>query len=467
MCGAPVFPPTTTRHFVPTKQSAPATTRRFVPKHQQTAPAVEVMEVASPAPSTPSGSSSPAASAPSPAFTTSASRKQQQLMAEAASGLAAARPVPQRLRLSKDFVPPPIKVLSASMPPAPDVMDAGSSAPSTPSDSSSSMETTPSPRGPLPSFSSTSAAPPCMVPTPTPTSAPPRPFLTPAPAMAPPRVEVRQVWAHNFEAEARLIESLLPKFRYVAVDTEFPGTVYRPAGAAYTLTPARSYELLKLNVDALDLIQLGLTLFDSGGRLPTARLPSGELAATTAVSYVWEFNFREFDVRRHRHAPESIAMLRSKGVDFDRNHRHGVGASSEFGPRLRKWLRSGGLGRGGVVTFSGGYDVAYLVKAMFGEGYRMPATAGEFEGVTAAALARRKVFDVKEMARVCPGDLRGGLDTVAAKLGVGRAVGEAHQAGSDSLLTCHAFVKMRERYFDDDDDKLAKVAGVLTDITAY
>ena len=153
-------------------------------------------------------------------------------------------------------------------------MDAGSSAPSTPSDCSS-METTPSPRGQLPA------------------------------SAAPPRVEVRRVWAHNFDAEARLIESLLPGFRYAAVDTEFPGTVYRPAGAAYTLTPERRYELLRQNVDALDLIQLGLTLFDAGGGLPAAG-PGG-----AAPRCVWEFNFREFDVRRHRHAPESIALLRA------------------------------------------------------------------------------------------------------------------------------------------------------------
>ncbi|KAG2631918.1 hypothetical protein PVAP13_2NG024200 [Panicum virgatum] len=371
-------------------------------------------------------------------------KQQQQLltMAEAARGR---QMKTQRLQ----FAPPPAKLQPlrpatavpariklrcvSERPPEPDVMDAGSSAPSTPSDCSS-METTPSPRGPLPASAAR------QMPLPSPT--------------APPRVEVRRVWAHNFDAEARLIESLLPGFRYAAVDTEFPGTVYRPAGAAYTLTPERRYELLRRNVDALELIQLGLTLFDAGGGLPG--LGGG-------ARYVWEFNFREFDVRRHRHAPESIAMLRAKGVDFDLTRRHGVGAA-EFGPRLRKWVRAG-LGRAGVVTFSGGYDLAYLVKVMFGGGYRMPTSAGEFEGVAKAALLRRRLFDVKEMARLYPRDLRGGLESVAVKLNVGRAVGEAHQAGSDSLLTCHTFLKLRESYFDDD-DKLARVAGFLTDVTA-
>ncbi|CAL5078525.1 unnamed protein product [Urochloa decumbens] len=440
MCGAPLYyppPPISTAHY----SSMPP-------------PAADVMDFDSPAPSTPSGSSSSDTTAPlsdtPPAFSTEA------------AWAAAARLMPQRLPFGTAArnkyqqgsptaaacggaaLPPLIKLrsVSVSTPPAQDVMDAGSSAPSTPSDCSSTMETTPSPRGPLPT----------TFPSPYPAAA----FAKPIPR--PPRVEARQVWAHNFESEARLIESLLPKFRYAAMDTEFPGTVYRPAGAAYTLTPARRYELLKRNVDALDLIQLGLTLFDSGGRLPL--LPGGGAA-------VWEFNFREFDVLHHRHAPESIAMLRASGVDFSRTRRYGVDAAA-FGPRLRKWLRAGagaGLGRAGLVTFSGGYDLAYLVKAVYGPGYRMPATAAEFEGV-ARSLIRRPLFDVKEMARLCPADLRGGLDSVAAKLDVSRAVGEAHQAGSDSLLTCHTFVKMRECYFDDD-GKLAKVAGVLTDITAY
>ena len=379
--------------------------------------------------------------------------KQQQLlmMAEAARGRQMMRtqqlqfaPPPAKPDRRGDLagspamaVPTRIKLRCVSeQPPEPDVMDSGSSAPSTPSDCSS-METTPSPRGQLPASAAR------QMPLPSPT--------------APQRVEVRRVWAHNFDAEARLIESLLPRFRYAAVDTEFPGTVYRPAGAAYTLTPERRYELLRQNVDALDLIQLGLTLFDAGGGLP------GLAGGGGGARYVWEFNFREFDVRRHRHAPESIAMLRAKGVDFDLTRRHGVGAA-EFGTRLRKWVRAG-LGRAGVVTFSGGYDLAYLVKVMFGAGYRMPTSAGEFEGVAKAALLRRRLFDVKEMARLCPRDLRGGLESVAVKLNVGRAVGEAHQAGSDSLLTCHTFMKMRESYFDDD-DKLARVAGFLTDVTA-
>ncbi|CAD6226624.1 unnamed protein product [Miscanthus lutarioriparius] len=202
--------------------------------------------------------------------------------------------------------------------------------------------------------------------------------------------------AHNFDQEAKLIESLLPRFRYVAVDTEFPGTVYRPAGPAYTLKPEERYKLLRSTVDALDPIQLGLTLLDKGCRLPSL-----------------------------------------------------------------------GLGDGAPAT-RGGYDLAYLVKMMFGPGFRMPASAAEFEVVARAALLRRRrVFDVREMARLCPrDDLRGGLDNVAAKLNVARAAGKARQAGYDSLLSCYTFVELREICFDDD-GKLTSVDGILAEITAF
>lgn len=135
-----------------------------------------------------------------------------------------------------------------------------------------------------------------------------------AAARSPEIVKVRSVWAHNLDEEANLIESLFPSFRLAAVDTEFPGTVHRPSAPAYTLTRKQKYALLKKNVDELHLVQLGLTLFDAGGRLP-------DLGTGGAARYVWEFNFREFDLRRHAHAPESIALLRSKGVDFDRTRR--------------------------------------------------------------------------------------------------------------------------------------------------
>ncbi|KAG8080391.1 hypothetical protein GUJ93_ZPchr0007g4864 [Zizania palustris] len=99
---------------------------------------------------------------------------------------------------------------------------------------------------------------------------------------------------------------------------------------------------------------------------------------------------------------------------------------------------------------------------MYGGGFQLPTTAAQFKNIVKSAI-RKTLYDVKEMARHCPNDLRGGLELVARKLGVRRIVGEAHQAGSDSLLTCQTFIKMRECYFGD--GKLANVADMITGIT--
>ncbi|KAG6468777.1 hypothetical protein ZIOFF_073470 [Zingiber officinale] len=249
------------------------------------------------------------------------------------------------------------------------------------------------------------------------------------------RVEVRSVWAHNLDEEFSLIRSALPFHPFVALDTEYPGVVVTSKGPYCTLTLPQRYDLIRANVEALRIVQVGLTLSDAAGNLPCDLYSDG-----TYVRYVWEFNFRDFDISRDRYAPSSVELLKANGIDFQKNQIWGID-SCRFAQHLATsgLLSFGHFSPVSWVTFQGAYDFAFLVKMLTCD-YELPKTVREFLHLVHFFFGKR-VFDVKHLSKHCRG-LYGGLERVASTVQVERAVGSRHQSGSDSLLTWQVFYQI-------------------------
>ncbi|MFQ6619705.1 hypothetical protein Gotur_000329 [Gossypium turneri] len=270
-------------------------------------------------------------------------------------------------------------------------------------------------------------------------------------------VKIREVWSDNLESEFELISRVIDDFPFVSMDTEFPGLVFRPKVDLtrpyheQLLQPSDHYKILKSNVDALNLIQVGLTLSDSSGNLP--------VLGTDDTQFIWQFNFCDFDVERDAHAPDSIELLRRQGVDFEKNKENGIDSV-----RFAELTMSSGLvcnDSVSWVTFHSAYDFGYVVKILTRRD--LPEGLDEFLRMLRVFFGN-KVYDVKHMTRFCK-SLYGGLDRLAQTLDVNRAVGKSHQAGSDSLLTWHTFQKMRDVYFVNEGPE--KHAGVLSKVLFF
>jgi len=236
--------------------------------------------------------------------------------------------------------------------------------------------------------------------------------------------EIREVWAHNLHTEFREICHLVQKYPFVAMDTEFPGIVAKPVGS-FSSADEYKYQLVKCNVDLLKLIQLGITLFDASGNLPKGVC-------------TWQFNFK-FNLMEDLYAEDSIDLLRSSGLDFEKHSVQGV-EPCDFAEML---LSSGLVLMDNVtwITFHSAYDFGYLLAQL--TAISLPDSETEF--LETLKIYFPNLYDIKYLM-LSTDNLMGGLQSVANKLKVKR-IGSQHQAGSDSLLTGQVFFKIYDKYF--------------------
>lgn len=258
-----------------------------------------------------------------------------------------------------------------------------------------------------------------------------------ATSKGPKRATIRNVWADNLEVEMETVRALSERYKFVAMDTEFPGVVARPVGS-FGSQADYNYQTLRCNVDLLRLIQLGITFADENGELPDD-CPT------------WQFNFR-FSLDEDMYAQDSIELLQRAGIDFAQHQEKGIDVEV-FGELLMssglvlcediRWL-----------SFHSGFDFGYLLKLLTNTA--LPAEEEAFFELL--RLYFPYVYDVKSL--MCVSDhLRGGLQRLADDLHVER-VGTQHQAGSDSLMTSAVFFKLRTGYLNGRVDD-AKYRGVL------
>ncbi|KAL5736591.1 hypothetical protein ACOSP7_031059 [Xanthoceras sorbifolium] len=231
---------------------------------------------------------------------------------------------------------------------------------------------------------------------------------------------ITPVWYYNFWPEIDRLRSSLKRFKLLSVDTEFPGFLRDTPRDASDDTV---YDDLKFNVNNTNLIQLGVTLMDDNGNIgPT-----------------WEFNLK-FDMEKESHVQSSIDFLKKNGIDFERMKKEGI-HKNLF---LLNFLRIVGVHQDlKWVTFHGIYDLAHVLKLFTQE--PLPDTAQEFADKASSYFDN--VFDLKMAAKYCDDlkEVQVGLAKLSRILNVKR-FGEAHNAGSDSLLTAHVYAKMMENY---------------------
>ncbi|MBA0754311.1 hypothetical protein Gogos_021129 [Gossypium gossypioides] len=171
-------------------------------------------------------------------------------------------------------------------------------------------------------------------------------------------VVVRWVFAEDLNSELSLIKAAILRYSFVFIDTEFPGTIFKPNKQVIREgNPVTNCHYMKSNVDALQIIQLSLSLSDAQGNL---------LDFDSPFSYIWEFNFKDFDINQDRYASNSIELLKRQGINFEKNKEKGID-SKDFAKKLWDYglvFNCYDLKSITWITFQSTYDFGFMLKIL-------------------------------------------------------------------------------------------------------
>ena len=245
-----------------------------------------------------------------------------------------------------------------------------------------------------------------------------------------------EVYEDNFIQEIKNIGSLLEEYNYIGMDTEYPGTVY----CVQNMTKDFYFRTLKMNVDYLKIIQLGITLTNSKGEFPK-----------NSKYHTWQFNF-EFDKNSDKITQSSLNLLEQCGIDFNKLKKKGIKHSvfAEY------FMISGLVLNPDIrwISFHGCYDFGYLLKLLINS--NLPDTEKEFMNLLDTYFIN--YYDIKTMVKR-KDNLQGGLNKLAQSLEVLRE-GKTHQAGSDSVVTIDVYFKLIKTGFLEE-NKILKEKNLL------
>ena len=227
---------------------------------------------------------------------------------------------------------------------------------------------------------------------------------------------IMEVDDSNLEEALKEIKTTSKKYNYIGMDTEYPGIVF----SISSLTEDFYYKSLKLNVDSLKLIQLGITLSNENGEFPKPY-------------HTWQFNF-EFDHKKDKSSQSSLNLLMNSGIDFNKIKKCGIN-HKKF---IEQFKNSGLVLNPNIhwISFHGSYDFAYLLSNLLSNS--LPKTEKEFTDILGLFFPNH--YDIRILVKNKE-FLKGSLNKLANYLDVERE-GKIHQAGSDSLVTIKVFWKL-------------------------